>query len=281
MATFGGVNQGKQEMRKEMGLIGFAHRTSYILQSSSASPPHLIEGFIEGLNSRRPALFNIYTACQPEHGIADDISYDQSKLALESRAYPFVRYNPDKGNLPSECFDLDGNPEIELDWPKYPLHYLDDDGNECSMELAMTFADFAASEARFRKHFKEAPRDTWDDESMMPIADYLDLAEEDREDIYPFVWTINDKQQLRRTLMTQEIVDSTIERLNNWRLLKGLAGLDIEELDEASIADNVRVDMISRITGSLVKMATSNADEDATSASSSETKAVPQLDVGS
>jgi len=282
MATFGNVNQGKQEHRKEMGLIGFAHRTSYILQSSSASPPHLIEGFIEGLNSRRPALFNIYTACQPEHGIADDISYDQAKLALESRAYPFVRYNPDRGNMPSECFDLDGNPEIELDWPKYPLRYLDDDGKECSMELAMTFADFAASEARFRKHFKEAPRDTWDDETMIPIEEYLNLDDEGREDVFPFVWTINDEQQLRRTLMTQDIVDSTIERLNNWRLLKGLAGLDVEELDEASIADNVRSDMISRITGSLVRMATSDEDED-DSDSSSETKTlpIPNLEVGS
>lgn len=283
MATFGKVSQGKQEMRKEIALIGFAHRTAYILQSSCASSSHLIEGFIEGLNSRRPALFNIYTACPPEHGIADDLAYNQARLALESRAYPFVRYNPDRGNLPSECFDLDGNPEIDKDWPTYPLKYLDDDGNECSMELAMTFADFAGSEARFRKHFKEAPRDTWNDETMLPIADYLELAEEDREDIFPFIWTTNDKGQLRRTLMTEQIVTSTIERLNNWRLLKSLAGLDIEELDEESIAANVRVDMISRITGSLVKMATSDPDEDAPSDSSSETKtlSVPNLEVGS
>ena len=148
------------------------------------------------------------------------------------------------------------------------------------MELAMTFADFAASEARFRKHFKDAPRDTWDDETMLPIDEYLNLDEEDREEIFPFIWTTNEEGQLRRTLMTEDIVESTIERLNNWRLLKGLAGLDVEQLDEDTIADNVRADMISRITGSLVQMATSDVAEDSSSDSSSETKTLPHLNVG-
>jgi hypothetical protein len=39
--------------------------------------------------------------------------------------------------------------------------------------------------------------------------------------------------------------------------------------------------MISRITGSLVRMATADVDDDSPSDSSSETKTLPQLDVGS
>ena len=31
------------------------------------------------------------------------------------------------------------------------------------MELPMTFADFAITEVRFRKHFRMAPPDTWND----------------------------------------------------------------------------------------------------------------------
>ncbi|NND66020.1 MAG: pyruvate ferredoxin oxidoreductase, partial [Halioglobus sp.] len=122
MAPHGASNQGKKEVRKEIGLIGMAHRTTYVMQSSISHPGHMIEGFIEGLKTRRPALFNLYSACQPEHGIGDDKSSDQSKLAVESRAYPLFRYNPDEGPRPEDCFDLSGNPALDQDWPTYTLN---------------------------------------------------------------------------------------------------------------------------------------------------------------
>ncbi len=156
MAQYGKAAQGKMEIRKEIGLIGMAHRTTYVMQSTVAQPNHLIEGFIQGLKTRRPALFSLYTSCQPEHGIGDDMSANQAKLAVESRAYPIFRYNPDLGTLPEECFDLDGNPAIDQLWPTYELKYIEN-GRSKTMELPMTFADFAATEIRFRKHFRVAP----------------------------------------------------------------------------------------------------------------------------
>ena len=96
MAQFGKVSKGKEEVRKEIGLIAMAHRTTYVLQSTIAHANHMIEGFIQGLMARRPALFNLYTSCQPEHGIGDDMGHHQAKLAVESRAYPLFRYNPDR-----------------------------------------------------------------------------------------------------------------------------------------------------------------------------------------
>src|SRR5690606_6074778 len=104
-----------------MSLIAMAHRTSYVLQSSIANVTHLLEGYIDGLNSRRPALFNVYTTCQPEHGVADDATERQTKLALESRAYPLFKYDPDLGTTFEECASLEGNPALESDWPTYTL----------------------------------------------------------------------------------------------------------------------------------------------------------------
>jgi pyruvate-ferredoxin/flavodoxin oxidoreductase len=109
MAEFGKAAQGKQELRKEVGLIGMAHRTTYVMQSTMAHPSHMIEGFIRGLKARRPALFNLYTSCQPEHGIGDDVSTRQAKLAVESRAYPLFRYDPDAGATVADCLDLEGS----------------------------------------------------------------------------------------------------------------------------------------------------------------------------
>ncbi len=80
MAQFGQAIQGKQEIRKEIGLIGMAHRNTYVMQSTIANPNHMIEGFVRGLKTRRPALFNLYTSCQPEHGIGDDMSATRPNL---------------------------------------------------------------------------------------------------------------------------------------------------------------------------------------------------------
>lgn len=98
MSPYGKLKKGKQEIRKEISVIGMAHRTSFVLQSSISNVTHLLEGYIDGLNSRRPALFNIYAVCPPEHGVADDMAVHQSKLAVESRAYPLFRYDPDAGS---------------------------------------------------------------------------------------------------------------------------------------------------------------------------------------
>jgi len=204
------------------------------------------------LNARRPALFNVYAACMPEHGIGDDLAEQQSKLAVESRAYPLVRYNPDKGILPEECFDLDGNPSMDTDWPLYTLEYTDDKGQKAKLELPLTFADFAVTEARFRKHFKTAPRDTWN-ESMVPLAEFLELAAEDREGKFPYIWAVDKKNRLIRVIPAEPIVKSCEDRRNFWRMLKSLAGVrpvvDVKEVEE-----RVRIEFAQNLTARLLEL---------------------------
>lgn len=250
MAPFGSASRGKQETRKEMSLIGMAHRTSYVMQGTIAHVNHLIESYIDGLNSRRPAVFNIYAVCPPEHGVGDDRSVDQSKLAVEGRAYPLFRFDPDAGTTFSECVSLEGNPALDDDWPTYTLKYLDEAGAEQSMTLPMTFADFAATEARFLKHFKKAPPDTWN-ENMLPIAEFLELDKEEREGRFPFIWAVDKKNRLMRLLVTEELVRSAEERLSFWRQLRGLAGLGVQATDAAEVAERVRAELMAKISASL------------------------------
>jgi pyruvate-ferredoxin/flavodoxin oxidoreductase len=254
MAQYGKATQGKQEIRKEIGLIGLAHRTSYILQSSISHPNHLIEGFIEGLKSRRPALFSLYTSCQPEHGIGDDMSTHQARLAVESRAYPLLRYNPDHGPRVEDCLDLDSNPAIDQNWPTYTLTYLEG-GREKTMELPMTFADFAATEIRFRKHFRVARPETWND-TMVPLAEYLELSEDDREDQVPYIWSVNRQQELTRLLVAPPLVRSCEDRLDYWALLRGIARIDEQAIDRDQIEEEVRLDVTNRLAAGLAQLIT-------------------------
>ncbi|MBL8227222.1 MAG: 2-oxoacid:acceptor oxidoreductase family protein [Bryobacterales bacterium] len=253
MAQYGKAFQGKEEIRKEIALVGMAHRTSYILQGSQSNATHLIEGFIDGLNARRPALFNIYAACMPEHGIGDDLADQQSKLAVESRAYPLIRYNPDKGITAEECFDLEGNPSIETDWPTYTLQYTDEQGLKAKMELPMTFADFAVTEARFRKHFRTAPRDAWN-ENMVPMADYLELDAGDRDGKFPYIWAVDKKNRLIRVIPSQSIVKSCEDRRNFWRMLKAMAGVR-PQVNADEIAQRVKIEFAQTLASRLLEIA--------------------------
>ena len=250
MAQFGKAQHGKQEIRKEMSLIGMAHRSAYVAQSTIGHVNHLLECYIDGLNSRRPALFNIYAVCPPEHGVGDDRSVQQSKLAVEGRAYPLFSFNPDKGVTFSECVSIEGNPAIESDWPVYKLSYMDADGKQQSMEVPMTFADFAATEVRFAKQFRKAPPETWND-NMVLLADFLKLDKDEREGKYPFIWAVDQKNRLSRLILTEDMARSTEERLAYWKQLKDIAGIGKTSGDSAAIAEQVRAELIQKITATL------------------------------
>ncbi len=256
MAQYGKAIQGKSEPRKEIGLIAMAHRNTYVLQGTLANTSQMIEGFIDGLMTRRPAIFNLYTTCQPEHGVGDDLGYHQAKLAVESRAYPVFKYNPDNGVKAEENFDLSGNPDMDSVWPTYKLKYLEN-GYEKSMEVPMTFADFAMTEARFRKHFRKVPRDAWN-ENMVMLAEFLEMDADEREGKFPYIWAVDRKQKLNRVLVAEKIVESCEERRDFWLMLKGLAGLDVEPKEEVDIESKVRQEVVGKIAQGLMQLAGGN-----------------------
>ena len=253
MAPYGSAMKGKQEIRKEMSLIGMAHRSAYVLQSSVANPTHLIEGYIDGLNSRRPALFNIYTCCPVEHGVGDDRSVEQSKLAVESRAYPLMKYDPDLGVTFDECLSLEGNPAMESAWPEYTLSYVDEEGATQKMTLPVTFADFALTEGRFAKHFRKAPKDSWND-TMLPLVELMELAQDEREGLFPYIWAVDKQNHLMRVMVSADLVRSTEERQSFWRQLKGMAGLGRPAVDEEAIAARARTEILQKLSASLASL---------------------------
>jgi len=195
--------------------------------------------FIRGLNSSRPALFNTYTTCQPEHGVGDDASARQAKYALESRAFPFMVYDPDAGDDIAGRVSLDGNPFVEQDWPAYTLEYRDETNPDETrqMELPYTFADFAATEGRFAKHFSLLPANA-SDEHLIPLHEYLALDAGAREQKTPFIWMVDDANCLRRAAVSESLAASTEERLHFWRMLQELGGIRNPQADKA--ADRAR-----------------------------------------
>jgi pyruvate-ferredoxin/flavodoxin oxidoreductase len=237
MAMFGKGQQGKVEIRKELSLLAMAHRNVFVLQSSQATASHLIGGVLRGLQSKHPAIFILHAPCPPEHGIADDAATRQSRMALESRAFPCLEYDPDKGATYSDCLELDGNPSIDDEWPSYALKYTDADGNSAEMELPMTTADWAASEGRFKKHFRPAS----EKDSLVPFAEFVAMSEEERGSSVPYINVLDSKNGLRKMQASHPIVQLAEDRLRLWAQLREMAGDKLSE----SARDAVSADMES------------------------------------
>ena len=225
MAEYGMEHHGKEEVRKELGLIAMAHRGVFVMQSSQATPSHLIQNVLKGLQARRPALFILNTPCPPEWGLADFGAPEAARLALESRAVPNIVFDPDQGTTFSECLDLEGNPSPHDTWTSYELAYVDDDGEEQKLTLPVTTADWALGEARFRKHFKKANGE----DDLVPFHEYLEMSEDEREDVTAFIYTVDNKRRLSKMTVSDEIVHLAEERMRYWAQLKEIAGLDVSE----------------------------------------------------
>ena len=63
---------------------------------------------------------------------------------------------------------------------------MDEDGEEQVLELPLTTADWAATEARFKKHFKAVRRRKWN-EDMVPFHEFVELSADEREGKTPFI----------------------------------------------------------------------------------------------
>ncbi len=135
----------------------------------------------------------------------------------------------------------------------YKLDYLDEHGQPASLELPMTFADFAITEGRFRKHFRKAPHDTWNDD-MVPLAEFIELTANERDGRFPYIWAVDPDNHLMRVLVSSELVKATTERRDFWRTLKFLTGHGTQ-VDTEQMVNAVRSEMAQRITAGLLAMA--------------------------
>lgn len=142
MSLHGKVISGKQERRKEIAQIAMMHPRTFVSQTTSAHVNHFYKSVLRAMEFDGPSLINVYTTCQPEHGVADNMAADQARLAVDTRAFPLLVYDPDKGDTIRDRLNLQGNPSMKEDWWTHPK----------SGEV-VNFIDFCRSEGRFSKHF--------------------------------------------------------------------------------------------------------------------------------
>jgi pyruvate-ferredoxin/flavodoxin oxidoreductase len=159
MAQFGKAQPGKREHRKELAQIAMMHPDVFVAQTSAAHLNHFYKSILAANEYPGPAVVIVYASCMPEHGVPDDRATAQAKLAVDSRTFPLISYDPRKGEKIRERLSLAGNPAMKEDW------YTDPKSGQ-----PVDFIAFARTEGRFARHFDA---DGHPDE-------FLRLAQEDR-----------------------------------------------------------------------------------------------------
>ena len=159
MSVHGKKHKGKTERRKEIAQIAMMHPRTFVAQTTCAHTNHFYKSVIGALEFDGPAVISCYTTCQPEHGVADNMAFDQARLAVDSRAFPLMVYDPDKGDTIKSRLSLQGNPGMKEDWFKSP-----------KSGETVDFIDFCRSEGRFGKHFDKEGN----------ASDVLAFAKQDR-----------------------------------------------------------------------------------------------------
>ncbi len=124
LSRIGAAHSGKHESRKELGLIASFHSNVFVCSTSTSLQNHYLKNALQFLTyNDAPALLDVYTPCQGEHGIADNIASLQSRLAVESRMNSVFVHDPRRGKNLHDWFSLDGNPDPEKDWTTTTLEF--------------------------------------------------------------------------------------------------------------------------------------------------------------
>jgi hypothetical protein len=133
MAAFGREWQGKRERRKELSQICFLHPEVYVAQTTAAHINHFYKAVMEANAYPGPAVINVYTTCQPEHGVPDCMSAQQAAVKHALFRCSFTIHARGENSSASS-------------WSATPLKKKT--GGAPKRDKLVTFIDFAHTEGR-------------------------------------------------------------------------------------------------------------------------------------
>jgi ferredoxin len=210
--------------RFELGNFGIGHRQVVVAQTSAARHEDLLSGFLCAIDCNRTSLHLVNRGTQTKASKPILEPWFVASAALESRAHPFILIDPDAGDQAARRVRFDGNPQPDADWPVEKLEYRGADGEETTMELAFTFADYALLMPALHEHFRMVPGG-FESEQLVTVADYLQAEDDHVDRRIPFVWGIDENGVLVRLVVSRALVFACRDRLNYWHSLQELAGV--------------------------------------------------------
>lgn len=222
----------------EVEMLPVALNGVYVLQDTVARP-QAVEHLKAGLVSPRPGLFSIF----------QDTDSERCDRAVQSRAFPLFRYDPDKSDVFLKRFDLTGNPDTTSLWSNQTLEYTQSNGKKDRLQKRYTFADFAATEAAFQAEYSDLP--AAQESRSIELADYLELASSERSGKIPFVTILGSGNVLVKRVPSMKIVAQTADKRHLWKSLCEVSGINNPYVTE--LEAQIRKELTAQFHGEMAK----------------------------
>jgi ferredoxin len=194
----------------------------YVLHAAASHLPRCGERIGEAMRFAGPALFCIYSGAS---AVAPGQStYLAAAAAMESRAFPAFVYDPSGGPDWASRFRLDDNPQPELDWPIHGFEYEDAQHRRVHLDLAFTFADFAAADPRFASHVARLPAGS-DESDLVAIDEALVRDGGRMPERIPCLRMIDERDRLHTVVVDEQLLHKARRSREMWHSLQELGGV--------------------------------------------------------
>jgi ferredoxin len=218
--------------RLELGYLGVSHREAFVQQATAARPDHLFDGFRLALTRPRTALHVVSTGLDAGNREPAIGAFLHAGAAIDARAHPLFRYDPDAGSTWARRLDFSGNPDVEADWAEGRLRRIGSGAAEEEVEVAFTFADFGLLDPDLAGEYRIVPTGL-ETPALVPVVEAL---ADGGAHAVPFVEGVDRDGQLLRAVISRRLLAATRDRLDFWHTLQELAGVRNEYVREAVAA---------------------------------------------
>jgi ferredoxin len=173
-----------------------------------------------------PALWNVLLPTS-----ANNANLLALNTAGESRCFPRLTYNVQKGEQFGSRFDIGANPQPEKYFPSYPQEIKTPSGKQ-SEKYFMTVADFLTMDASVVNQLEVVPG-KYRGENLMPLAKYLSADQSELIGATPFIWMLDEANVLQQAAIPLSLLNRCRERLDNWQFIQELGGLNSYHVNKA------------------------------------------------
>ena len=198
-------------------LNALALQKLFVLQSNLAQPSYLADGLVEAIKTPAPALLQIYI---PEY--SDYANWLKTcRLALESRLFPSLKYNPLKpGDTLASRIDLSGNPEPDNNLTMMLKYVEGEEEKELTYEVSA--ADVAFANPALSKDFVLC--DSEHEETCF-VSEYMRMSQDERRNKQAVIAIIDKEKKLQKYKVPDKIIAKVQTVMHAWSVIKDLAGM--------------------------------------------------------
>lgn len=211
--------------RQEVFSWTVSHRNVYFGQATPDAPGFLATAIQKSLEASHPAVVQVLLPPG-----ADEGALTVASAATLGRYFPCIEYDPDRPGKNGPRLNLAGNPQPDEVWPSFAATFVVGKKQE-AVDLRLTYGDYKAFFAAKVNELMEVPPAQVTD-NLMRLDEYLQASQDQLYGKIPFIWLVDEVNELRRAAVPNNWVVSCQERADFWRFLLEMSGSAAGQLPE-------------------------------------------------